>query len=301
MSMKIAYITLAHKLPEQLVRLVRKLNTDAASFFIHIDKKTDGETYRKMTEPLRAYENVYFLKRHMCSWRDFGVVEATLEGIRKVLALRLRYDYVILLTGQDYPIKSNRHIQEVLQKSGGRSFRILPLPSERWSDGSGGLDRVTYWHFSYRGRRIPFLKRKQLLPSRLSSLWLAFAKVLRIHRKVPENVRLFGGSAYWCLTRDCIEYVDEFAQRNAGFVKFFKHAFAPDEIFFQTVLMNSPLKNSLVDNNLRHIVWNDTPHPKILCKQDAEEIIGTDKLFARKFDMTIDADVLDMIDWMKPL
>jgi len=63
--LRIAYIILAHKLPGQLVRLVRKLNTKDTHFFIHVDKKTGDETYKGMTEPLREYENVFFLERHM--------------------------------------------------------------------------------------------------------------------------------------------------------------------------------------------------------------------------------------------
>jgi len=37
--MKIAYIILAHKNPDQIKRLVLRLNTEGTSFFIHIDKK----------------------------------------------------------------------------------------------------------------------------------------------------------------------------------------------------------------------------------------------------------------------
>ena len=41
--MKIAYIITAYKLPDLLVRLVQRLNTEETSFFIHVDKKTDEE------------------------------------------------------------------------------------------------------------------------------------------------------------------------------------------------------------------------------------------------------------------
>lgn len=295
--MKIAYIILAYKLPEQLVRLAHKLNTDTASFFIHVDKKTEDEIYKKMVKPLSAYKNVYFLKRHVCNWGDFGVVEATLDGIRESLGSELMYNYVILLTGQDYPIKSNRHIQKVLQKNAEKSFiEFFPLPSNRWEGEGGGMDRVTHWHFNWRGRRIAFTKGKRFFSPRLNSWWAAFVTALHLRPKVPKDLKLFGGSGVWCLTRDCVEYLNEFAQRNNRFVKFFKHVFAPDEIFFQTVLMNSHLKSRLVDDDLRYVLWNDSPHPKILGKQNFEEMINTDNLFARKFDMTVDADVLDMID-----
>ena len=118
----------------------------------------------------------------------------------------------------------------------------------------------------------------------------------RFRRKLPSDLKLFGGSAYWCLSRDCIEYMNNFVQQNAALVNFYKHVKIPEEIFFQTVLLNSPLKNQLVNDDLRYIVWSGTRHPAILHKEDLKEFINTNKLFARKFDVTIDPDVLDMID-----
>ena len=154
--MRIAYIISAYKLPEQLVRLVQKLYKDGTSFLIHVDKKTDEGTYAKMTGPLRAYAHVHFLDRHVCYWGDFGHVRATLKGIQRILRHDIPCDYVILLTGQDYPIKSNQHIHEVLEESQGQSFiHYFSLPCVRWS-GNGGLDRIAYWHVNWHGRYFVF-------------------------------------------------------------------------------------------------------------------------------------------------
>jgi hypothetical protein len=52
---------------------------------------------------------------------------------------------------------------------------------------------------------------------------------------------------------------------------------------------------------LRYRDWGDDVnalHPRNLEKKDFEKIRESDKLFARKFDMTIDPDILDMIDAM---
>jgi hypothetical protein len=108
---------------------------------------------------------------------------------------------------------------------------------------------------------------------------------------------MFGGSHFWCLSRYCIEYVHEFVQQNDAFMRFFKYVKTPHEMIFQTILLNSALKDLLVNDNLRYFDWSrNSSHPEILCKQDFERFINKDKLFARKFDVTVDADVLDMID-----
>jgi len=295
--MRCAYIILAHRLPEQLLRLVRKLNDDTASFFIHIDKRTDAKSYGRMAGPLRTYRNVYFVERRECTWGDCGILKATIHGIQQILALDNQCDYAILLTGQDYPIKSNRQIQNVLRDSANLSFlEYFALPNARWQNENGGLDRLEYWHFNFRGRRLALRKRTQFKSHALEVMWSRLAEIFPIRRPLPEGIAMFGGSAYWCLTRECIGYVNEFVQRNRAFVNFFEHVLVPDEIFFQTVILNSPYGNRTTNDNLRYIVWSNSPHPGILRKQDFHRLMNSDKLFARKFDVTFDADVLDMID-----
>jgi hypothetical protein len=278
--MKIAYIILAHKLPEQLVRLVKKLNTETTSFFIHVDKKTDAEKYRKMVTPLSTLENVHFLRRRVCQWGTFSQVQTTLDGIRKILELQLDFDYTILLTGQDYPIKSKEYIQKFFEKREGKSFlEYFPLPTEIWKHENGGMNRIIYWHLYFFGHHRKI-----------------FPRFDQSHLKLLGNFRLFGGSAYWCLSRDSIEYINEFLHQDDSFIKFWKYARIPDEILFQTILLNSHLKDTLINDNFRYIVWGDSSHPEILCKPDYEQLVNSNKLFARKFDVTIDSDVLDMID-----
>jgi hypothetical protein len=53
-----------------------------------------------------------------------------------------------------------------------------------------------------------------------------------------------------------------------------------------------------VNDNLPYIEWNDlnSGSPAILRNADLEKLIASSKLFVRKFDVTIGADVLDMIN-----
>jgi len=123
--MNIVYIILAHKLPEQVVRLVKKLNTSETTFFVHVDKKTPESSYREMTEALASFENVHFLKRYAIYYGNYNHVRATLEGIRRLVELCIPFDYVVLITGQDYPIKSNRQIETFLHDSGQRDRKSV--------------------------------------------------------------------------------------------------------------------------------------------------------------------------------
>jgi hypothetical protein len=86
--------------------------------------------------------------------------------------------------------------------------------------------------------------------------------------------------------------------QNRRFVNFFKYVFIPDEIFFQTIILNSPFKENVIDNDLRCIDWSGRGgfRPTIWCKDDLEELSKSAALFARKFDTNVDPDILDLID-----
>ena len=279
--MRITYIISAYKNPEQLVRLILRLNADTTSFLVHVDKKTDKCLFDQMVCGTKHLSNVYFLKRYRCYWGGFGHVQATMEGLHEIFKRSIPFDYAILLTGQDYPIKTNEQIRTFLRQNGGKSLmEYFPLPSDNWE--GGGLQRVELWHLRLRNRHFVF-------PENGRS-WLK--------RKLPGSFRPWGGSSYWCLSGECIRYIYKFIKNNSRFVNFFRFVDVPDEIFFQTIIMNSPYAGRVVNDDMRYIEWNDpaSGSPAVLGRHDFEKIISAPKLFARKFDVNVDAEVLDLID-----
>ena len=83
---------------------------------------------------------------------------------------------------------------------------------------------------------------------------------------------------------------------NPQVVRFFRHVFVPDEIFFQTILMNSPLHDEIENDNLRYVEWSREPAPAVLGVDDLDAMLSSGKLFARKFDPTVDDAVLAELD-----
>ncbi len=272
--MRLAYIISAYHRLNQVTRLVRRLQADGTSCFVHVDRKTDDHEYEELMQSLIDVPTVHFLERHTCHWGGFGHVRATLKGIDALLSGGAGFDYAVLLTGQDYPIKSNGYIARFFESQRPRSFMaVSPLPSESWSP-RGGLDRIEYAHVRLHGHhaRLPF------------------------RRAFPEGLRPFGGGAYWSLSRECIEYVSGFVAERPDVVAFFRRVDIPDEIFFHTILMNSPLRDTIVDDNLRYIDWERGRRPAVLEARDIDALRASPKLYARKFDVHQDESVLDLID-----
>jgi hydrogenase maturation factor HypF (carbamoyltransferase family) len=94
-----------------------------------------------------------------------------------------------------------------------------------------------------------------------------------------------------------VNYVVDFVDSNPDVRDFFTKSFAPDEMFFQTVLMNSPYQSMIVNDHRRYIDWTEgNRHPKTLTCDDLKALVSSDKLFARKFNLTVDKNILQRID-----
>jgi hypothetical protein len=271
---RIAYVISAYRRPDHLVRLVHRLAGPDVRFFVHVDQKTREETYRSMVEGLAGLgTTVTLLPRHACHWGGFGHVRASLKGLAAIAASRFDPDYVILLSGQDYPIKANAAIREFLAERDGRSsFLYFPLPTPNWS--GGGLPRFHNWHLRWRRVHVR-------LPRR---------------RRLPLGLVPWGGSAYWIMSRRGYLVVQSFVSEHPEYVRFFEHVDIPDEIFFQTILLNSAVAAECDDIRLHYTEWDRTPAPAILTMEDYPHLVESPCLFARKFDPEVDAEVLDLID-----
>jgi hypothetical protein len=271
---RFAYIISAYHRLGQVARLVRRLHTGRTTFFIHVDRKTDDGEYRALTASLRDLPSVHFLDRHSCHWGGFGHVRATLKGIDELLGSSILFDYAILLTGQDYPIKPNGFIERFFDTQHPKSFMaVSSLPSQSWSP-RGGLDRIEYAHLRFYGHHLK----------------------LPFKRRFPRDLQPHGGGAYWSLSKECVEYVSRFVAGRPDVVSFFRRVDIPDEIFFHTILMSSPLRDSIVDDNLRYIDWSRGRRPAVLETSDFDALSASPKLFARKFDIHHDENVLELID-----
>ena len=310
--MKIAYLILAHRYPEQLLRLIESRNTENTVFFIHINKMTDAQTYDQFVKAFSHLPNVRFIKRNVIYMFDFGHTQASLQGIKEIIESQVYFDYLVLGTGQDYSIKSHRYIEKFFQENLGKIY-LDYMDNTVITDGlwpTRSADNINYWHVRLGKLRFLFFGSLNLTSHNrycnanktwykiLEFLWSKLMPLFPFKRKFPEGFTPYRGSAYWCFPRDCVEYIYDFVKKNPSFVNYFRYVDGPDEMFFQTVLLNSPLKERIVNDNLFFIDFeNPNPtRPRVFEKCDFERLANSPKLFARKFDATRDAEILELID-----
>jgi core-2/I-Branching enzyme len=290
----LAYVVLAHKLPRQLARLLERLDHPDDVALVHVDAKKPIEPFRRELEPLLRSGRVRFTRERVrCHWGGPGHLRATLAAAEELLDSGHGFSHMVLLTGQDYPIRPLEEIREFFAEHEGESFlswslgegRDVPdserAGNERWR-WHGRLDRLKRRHYE-----LPRRKRPVSLPNRFIP-WVP-------ERSLPEGLVPAQGLAYWALSRGALAYAVDYAQRRPDVARFFRRALAADENYFQMVLLSSPLSGGLVNEDLRYLVWDEW-HPRTLTRQDLEPMLASRKLFARKFDETVDSDVLDALD-----
>ncbi|MEK6274232.1 MAG: beta-1,6-N-acetylglucosaminyltransferase [Actinomycetota bacterium] len=277
--MKVAYLIRAHHAPKLLERVVRRLAGPDVGVFLHISRSAEDPVYDEMVSRLQDVEGVHWLPRRRCRYGGFSLVEATLAGLDAIAEVDPLPRHTLLLSGQDYPLRSRTEIDAFLERAGERSFvHHGAIPSAGWRHERGGLDRVQRMYFErfrYKTRllRVPF-----------------------VTRRFPKGLRPYGGSAFWALAPEAVAYVERFVRENPNVVRFFRHTLIPDELFFQTVLLNSPLRETIVNEELHYVDWSGhTIHPATLGLEDLEPMLASGKLFARKFDPA-ETQVLDRLD-----
>jgi hypothetical protein len=293
----IGYLLLAYQKPLLLARLVDRLNSAESAFFIHIDKRREIIPFEDALRNIPS-ARITFVRREVPAWGTLGAVRATLNGLRAALNSSPRPDYLVFLSGQDYPIKSTKYVREFFERNRDRNFiDFHDATEERYQP---SLVRVDHYHFRFLGRYLQYpwgYTRKKLLGRIYESV---FGLRFRMPRVFPAGLEPYFGEATWNLSIEAAKYIVDFVDERSDFMRFHRYTHCVDEVFYQTILANARngrIRESLVNDCLRYIKWlPGRNHPEILTVDDFEALTHSDKLFARKFDMDVDSRILDMLD-----
>jgi len=277
--MRLAHLVLAHTNPRQLNRLIGRLTCADADFYIHVDLKTDIRPFLLLG---KGATNVHFVKERVSiNWAGYSMVRATLNGLNTILASGKTYDYINLLSGQDYPLKSTEEIHRFLAENPGKVFMNTLSVEKEWQE---AIPRITQYHMQdahFPGKHMALRVINTLIP----------------RKKVPHALTPVGRSQWFTIPPACAAYITDYMDQHHELERFFKKCWAPDEMIFQTILYGSSYKKNMINDNLVYVDWsNGEASPKVLTIADAEKLDQSSKLFARKFNPEIDTEILDHLD-----
>lgn len=312
-----AYLILAHSQPKHLARLINAISNESVDIYIHVDKSADIDRFKQYAP---SSNNVYFVEnRQTVTWMGFSTVVATLDLME--IASRKEYKYYNLISGADYPIKSNEYIMDCLDNSDLQLINYWKL-----SDRKSWLPKIEYYyHVDYMPIRGP--EHKRYIHGYYWKLHHRFRKYMPKRKFIP-GIESYGGAPWWSLTHDCVKYILDYVTKNKEYNNYFKYTLCPDDMFFQTIILNSGFATSSIhfqeynewssttprevkdaENkmlpedsfNYRYIDWSgeitgDREKPALLDNRDFKKLQASHCLFARKFDENASADLLDRID-----
>ena len=91
-------------------------------------------------------------------------------------------------------------------------------------------------------------------------------------RRPLPGIPLYGGPAWWSLTRECVAYLLE---KEDYIEQLYTDTLLPDEMFTQTLLMNSPFASTVVNKHLRYICWEhrNGNRPAVLDESDFARVL----------------------------
>lgn len=226
----IGFVILSHQYPENVKRLIMRLwEPHSTTFAVHVDVKNPD-----MTKVLSAWVEAERMSDVVTVFSDFNVVRggsamlnAELQGIRVLLNSSLPWGYCILLSEQDYPLRSNSVLAEWLWVHRGSSF-ISVDESECERDLSFQCgDRVVSMSGGQQYPKVPGMRYGS------GSQWFAITQELAA-RVVEDLDRPF--SVIGTIYRDLLSVKQ------------------PDESFFQAIILNSEFCNRHIDYVMH---WTD--------------------------------------------
>ncbi|XP_070172951.1 beta-1,3-galactosyl-O-glycosyl-glycoprotein beta-1,6-N-acetylglucosaminyltransferase-like isoform X2 [Littorina saxatilis] len=131
LSFPLAFNILVYKDVEQAERLVRAIYRPHNVYCIHIDAKSDRVFRRKLTLISRCLPNVFLSDTSVnVTWGTFSTLEAELTCMRQLMTQRVAWRYLINLTGQEFPLKTNRELVQILKAFKGAN----DISGKTWKD-----------------------------------------------------------------------------------------------------------------------------------------------------------------------
>lgn len=286
--MKHALIVLAHGNIDDLIDVLGQFGP-GCDVYLHLDRK--AEVSKADLERLHAFPNLRILSRkYNVNWGGLSIVKAILLLVREAIK-DPEVRYLHMITGTDRLIVKPSEFHAFFERNAGREYLLhFPLPTTNWP--KGGLDRLAYYDFLevFDVRTPKGKKRRNFL--------LHVQQRMGFSRKIPARFPpLFGGSMSWSLTRELLTHVVNELDRNPGFLRRFAFTFCPDEIALQTLIMNSPFAEHVVNDNLRYIDWSrkKNAEPYVLDLANWDALMASKALFARKIDRPLSNGLIDRL------
>ncbi|XP_052264525.1 beta-1,3-galactosyl-O-glycosyl-glycoprotein beta-1,6-N-acetylglucosaminyltransferase-like isoform X1 [Dreissena polymorpha] len=214
----IAFSILLYKEVEQAERLLRALYTPRNFFCLHVDGDAAPEVHEAVQGIADCLDNVFVVsKKEFIVYAGFSRLQADINCMENLVERGNKWKYFINLPSQQFPIKTNAELIEILKIYNGAND-IEGLTGNR------RLENRFKFRYVY--------KRKEPKDMKLT---LHKSNYLRIDP--PFNITVVKGSAYGVFTRKFVEFVVK-SKPPREILDWFRDVDSPDEYYWASLQYN---------------------------------------------------------------
>lgn len=274
---KHAYLIMAHTDWSMLNKLLNTLDDSRNDIYLHVDGKADFKI-NDLLQPKHAH--LTMIDRQRVEWGGHNMISCELALLKAARRSDETYVYYHLLSGADLPLKNQDEIHAFFERNQGTNYIKV---DEKAMESGTAEERVRYYRLFQNiigrnsGRFVQFLFLLDACSRRLQ-------KLVHVDRLRHCPKKIYKGTNWFSITDSMAQLVLE---EEPFIYQYCYHAWCADEIFLQTVAWNSDRKDTIADEDLREIDWvRGSPYTWRSC--DYDELMESEKLFARKFSDAVD-------------
>lgn len=315
---RVVYAVLAHRDPPQVHRLVSLLlEHPQSAVLLHYDGDIAGVDARVGRIPRRSI-----------GWGRMSIPRLFLDTLRQSVSVP-GAEWIVILSGQDYPLRPLARIHTELLASPydvhmdtrlvtqgdpwplwepltryGYQYLFTPrvgaarIPWRLWQVIHRHCDEVQARSERALTEQPSVLQPWEVLPRfvlRNVGHQLAFGRRSGAN-PFRQGKALWAGDAWFMVRRAAAVQILEAVDRERAYVRYLSRTIVPDEVFFQTLVANW-LPHLRIGPQRRYRVFLPGEwHPHVWRRDELPALLETGADFARKFDLDVDAGILDDLD-----
>ncbi len=276
-NIKIAYLLVAHKCPEQVNAFIDQLlDYGNCDVYVHVDKK-NPELLKNIKKSSRVFVCSIFDVR----WGSFEIVKAAVELMRAAMKSENKYSHIYFGSGQDLLVKQG--LYEYLDCHPDNIFLEITGRIKN-SDRASARYRICW--------PKKLMIRNDLHPYRFIRIAMQLlcrsGIVIRKNKVTLKNpVDFYEGHTWFIIPFAVMEYIISYLNDNPDYFKFWENSLASDLMFFQTIIMNSSFADK-IKGELMYVNFGKTfgtmNHPMTITMDDIDDIKKGNYYCARKFE-----------------
>jgi hypothetical protein len=268
-------LILAHGPQDELIELLQALDDERNALWIHVDAKAKNIDLSKISSCTK-HSAVHCIHRRKVYWGGFSVIDAEL---RLFAAARSHehYAYYHVLSGVDFPTKSQDYIHAFFDEHDGLNF-IRPVVYDKNEHFSLRYDQ---YHLFQDG----LIGKKRNLWKYLDFSLCYLQKFLGVSRAKGRDMK--AAHTWVSVTDDFVEFL---LSKEQDIRHDYRWTYCCDEVFLMSTIVGTDFETTFSKefSNLRYMEWTwHSKHdlsPRALTIDDLDALNEPNILFARKFE-----------------